>query len=261
MAWYSATDQLGRAVELKARPERIMSLVPSQTELLYDLGAGDQVIGITRYCTHPVHWRKEKKLVGGTKRPDHTLINKLQPDLIIGNKEENRREDIVALEKQFPVWMSDVVTFEDAFSMIQSVADLTGHETEGKRLVASIQLAFSEIKKCGDLSVLYLIWHKPWMAVGSGTFIHSVLSSLGLVNVVTNEDRYPVLSDAQMTELHPDLVFLSSEPYPFFDKHLKDVNLLFPRSKILKVDGEMFSWYGSRLTLAPAYFNSLRIGS
>ncbi|MBS1976639.1 MAG: ABC transporter substrate-binding protein [Bacteroidetes bacterium] len=259
MAWYSATDQMGRVVELKARPERIISLVPSQTELLYDLGAGDQVIGITRYCTHPAQWRKEKKLVGGTKRPEHTLISKLQPDLIIGNKEENRREDIVSLEKQFPVWMSDVVTFEDAFSMIQSVAALTGHETEGKTMITSIQSAFSSMEKFRSLTVLYLIWHKPWMAVGSGTFIHSMLTALGLVNVVANEARYPMLTDAQMTELHPDLVFLSSEPYPFFDTHLKEVNLLFPRSRILKVDGEMFSWYGSRLAIAPAYFNSLQI--
>ena len=102
---------MGVHIELKSAPRRIVSLVPSQTELLYDLGLEDRVVGITKFCVHPDYWRKTKKIIGGTKNFDFDTIRSLQPDLILGNKEENYQQGIAELKKEFPVWMSDIAGF------------------------------------------------------------------------------------------------------------------------------------------------------
>jgi ABC-type Fe3+-hydroxamate transport system substrate-binding protein len=252
-------DQRGKNINIPLPPRRIISLVPSQTELLADLGLEEHVVGITKFCIHPPAWRKTKALVGGTKHFDFEAIHSLQPDLIIGNKEENYKEGIEALEGRYRVWISDIVTLQDAFGMIAGVGQITGSSLAAGRLVDGIRNAFAQIKKHEQLSVLYLIWKKPWMAAGSGTFIHEMLATIGLNNVAGHLPRYPELTPQQIQELKPDLIFLSSEPYPFQDKHKAELQQLCPASKILLVDGEMFSWYGSRLLKAPAYFNSLTL--
>ncbi len=252
-------DQRGKNIAIPFPPRRIISLVPSQTELLADLGLEQQVVGITKFCIHPPVWRKTKALVGGTKHFDFEAIQSLQPDLIIGNKEENYKEGIEALEGRYPVWISDIVTLQDAFGMIAGVGQITGSSLAAGRIIDGIRDAFAQIKRHKQLSVLYLIWKKPWMAAGSGTFIHEMLATIGLNNVTAHLPRYPELTPQQIQELKPDLIFLSSEPYPFQDKHKAGLQELCPASKILLVDGEMFSWYGSRLLKAPAYFNSLTL--
>jgi ABC-type Fe3+-hydroxamate transport system substrate-binding protein len=215
----------------------------------------EEVVGITKFCVHPPHWLKEKTLIGGTKKFHFEIIDRLRPDLIIGNKEENYREGIELLQKKYPVWMSDIITLDDALSMITSVSEITGRQNSGASLVERIRKLFKEMKPV-NASVLYLIWRKPWMGAGKATFINSMLKIMGLENVLQTE-RYPELSEEEMKELHPEVLLLSSEPYPFREGHIEELKRIVPKAKIILVDGEMFSWYGSRLLKAPDYFNKI----
>ncbi|MFZ5971310.1 MAG: ABC transporter substrate-binding protein [Bacteroidota bacterium] len=250
-------DQLHCRVEVVQPVKRIVSLVPSQTELLFDLGLASRIAGVTRFCVHPREARGTKANVGGTKKFDFTQIDRLQPDLIIGNKEENYSEGIETLRQRYPVWMSDIYSLEDATAMMEQIGLLTGTLDTAQQLIAGINRAFAHLAPSPPATVLYLIWREPWMAAAKNTFIDAMLTRLGLLNVLAHEVRYPELSVEVMRALRPDWVFLSSEPYPFSQKHEPALRDLFPESKILLVDGEMFSWYGSRLLQAPAYFQSL----
>lgn len=250
---------MGRQVELVWPPRRIVSLVPSQTELLHSLGLDQQVVGITKFCVHPEGWRMQKKTVGGTKTPHLEAIRALQPELIIGNKEENEQSSIEALAQEFPVWMSDIYTLDDALQMMRRVGEVTDREAQAHKLISTIHQRFLSLPRPKvSPRVLYLIWRKPWMAAGSQTFIHEMLESCGFTNAVANQSRYPELSEGEMQALEPDVVFLSSEPYPFKEKHLAELQALLPQAKLLLVDGELFSWYGSRLLQAPAYFREVQ---
>lgn len=250
------TDQLNRTISIRYPPRRIVSLVPSQTELLFDLGLDEQLVGTTKFCVHPSGKVKTKTKVGGTKNFRVDVIQDLKPDLIIGNKEENYKEGIRLLEKDFPVWMSDIVTLTDALQMISSVGELTGTEVVAGQLINKIRNSFAVIRKAAPQKVLYLIWKKPWMAAGTDTFIHSMLTEIGLTNAL-HQKRYPELTEEQLKQLAPDVIFLSSEPYPFKPPHIAELKELLPNSNIQLVDGEMFSWYGSRLLKAPNYFKNL----
>ena len=252
------TDQLHNKIHLDSYPKRIVSLVPSQTELLFDLGLEEEVVGITKFCIHPEKWRKNKTIIGGTKNFDFDVIDKLQPDLIIGNKEENYLEGIRQLKRTYPVWMSDIVTLEDSYIMIRSLGDVTNKVQEAKELVRKIKLAFAQKFSFVKKRVLYLIWRQPWMAAGTGTFISSMLETIGMQNAM-EEERYPQLSNEELQHCNPDIVFLSSEPYPFQSKHMAELNQLLPGTQVVLVNGEMFSWYGSRLVLAPTYFRQLQL--
>lgn len=248
-------DQLSREVEISSRPERIISLVPSQTELLFDLDLGERVVGITKFCVHPKEWFKTKTRVGGTKQLRCDVIESLKPDLIIANKEENNREDIGRLEKQYPVWVSNVNDLDSALEMITQIGKITG--ANSTNLANEIASKFDKLKPTPQpKKALYLIWKKPYMAAGSDTFINDLLSRCGFENVVL-ENRYPELTESEIVALNPDVVFLSSEPFPFGPTHLPDLAGLLPNAELQLVDGEMFSWYGSRLKLAPAYFSDL----
>lgn len=254
---YTFTDQLNNKVSIPFPPRRIISLVPSQTELLASLGLQDEVVGITKFCVHPAPWLKSKTIIGGTKDFRYEIIDKLQPDLIIGNKEENYEEGIYELQKKYPVWMSDIVTWNDALNMIQGIGQITGKEAEALGIINSVKNAFESLQTFSSQSVLYFIWRKPWMVAGSDTFIHAILEKLNLRNAI-DTSRYPEISNEEIRQLNPDYIFLSSEPYPFQEKHIEELKQISPSSKIILVDGEMFSWYGSRLLHAPLYFNSLR---
>lgn len=251
-------DQMGEAVDVPYPPTRIISLVPSQTELLADLGLSSEVIGVTRFCVRPESWLKSKTIIGGTKQFNFDRIDSLNPDLIIGNKEENYQEGIIALKEKYPVWMSDILSFKDSLSMIESVGALTNRNTQAGEIKSVITQSFQALKPYAGQSVLYLIWRKPWMAAGTNTFIDSMLIRLGLKNIMTST-RYPELTSTAIAQLNPEFVFLSSEPYPFQRKHVTEIQQLCPSAKILLVDGEMFSWYGSRLMKAPEYFKTLPI--
>ena len=253
------TDQLGRELTLQTPPQKIVSLVPSQTELLYHLGLQTEVAGITKFCIHPQHWHQTKTRVGGTKNLDIEKIKTLQPDLVIANKEENVQAQVEELARQFPVWVSDVNTLPQASQMIHAIGNITGKTEAAATIISNIQKGFETFLKPESApTVIYLIWQEPFMSIGGDTFISDMLERAGYTNLLKNSSRYPTLTEAELKVLQPDLLFLSSEPYPFAEKHLQKFQQLLPHTKVALVDGEMFSWYGSRLQYAPAYFTQLQ---
>ena len=256
---FQCKDQLGRTVTLNNfPPKRIISLVPSQTELLFDLGLDEEVIGITKFCVHPQHWFENKKRVGGTKNINIEKIRSLQPDLILANKEENVKEQIEQLEKIAPVWVSDITTFEDALQMINSIGAITNTTSKAESLIKRITTNFSQLQTTNHkLQTCYLIWRNPYMTIGGDTFINDMLNKCGLQNVFEHLMRYPEITIEQLVAANPQLILLSSEPYPFKEKHVEELQPFFNNTKIILVDGEMFSWYGSRMIHAPNYFASL----
>lgn len=251
------TDQMNRQVKIPSEVRRIISLVPSQTELLAWLGLNEEVVGITKFCVHPGKWFQEKQRVGGTKKVKPEIIRQLKPDLIIGNKEENEQSDIELLEREFPVWMSNVVTLEDALEMIRQIGAITGKKDRAEKLAGEITERLSRLPKVAPLRTAYFIWQKPWMVAGSNTFINAMMELWGLQNVFAGGDRYPEISLEDLKKTAPELILLSSEPYPFKARHVAEMKTQFPDSKVVIVDGEMFSWYGNRLLKVPAYLEQL----
>ncbi len=255
----SLIDQTGRTITLEKNPARIISLVPSQTELLFYLGLDKEVIGITRFCVHPEQWFRTKTRIGGTKQINTALIHQLQPDLIIANKEENVKEQVEELATRYPVWVSDINNLEEVYEMISSIAHMVGKPVEGKELIAKIKFEFEQLKSLQDkIRTAYLIWKEPYMTAGGDTFINSMMATAGLENIFANKTRYPQISVDELKALQPELVLLSSEPYPFRQKHIDELQAALPHTTIILADGELFSWYGSRLLKAPAYFSKLR---
>ena len=256
-------DQLGNIIEVQFPPKRIISLVPSQTEFLFDINLESQIVGVTRFCIHPGEGVRSKAKIGGTKRFDIGLIRALSPDLIIGNKEENYREGVEELSALYPVWMSDIFTLGDSFRMMEEIGRITDRQAEANQLLHKIQKSFAEFGKGHvaantPLRCAYFIWRKPYMVAAGSTFINEMLNVLGLVNVFEEQERYPEINPECLAGLNLDVVFLSSEPYSFAEKHLEEFKSLAPMAKVVLVDGEMFSWYGSRLRYVPAYFDQLR---
>jgi ABC-type Fe3+-hydroxamate transport system substrate-binding protein len=251
------TDQMGRLISISYPPKRIISLVPSQTELLFDLGLEKEIIGITKFCIHPRDQFKRSTKIGGTKNLDIQKIKGLKPDLIIGNKEENDRRQIEELMHDFPVWMSDIDALPEALRMITQLGELTNRLEKATRIAFDINEKFSNLnKRDKSLRVVYFIWKDPYMVAGKQTFIDDIISRCGFENVI-NKNRYPEININQLIELNPEYIFLSSEPYPFKNEHVKEIQRICPDSRVFIVDGEMFSWYGSRLLLSPAYLTSL----
>ena len=248
---------MGRRVVLPAAPQRIVSLVPSQTELLFDLGLGAQVMGVTKFCVHPAEARQRAAVVGGTKNFDFEKIAALQPDLIIGNKEENYQAGIEQLAAAFPVWMSDISNLTEALDMIRQVGALTDVAARAAGLATDIGAAFAALPARTGESVAYFIWRKPYMVAATGTFIDEMLRCGGFSNAFASLERYPEITAEQLAAAAPDRVFLSSEPYPFKAKHLAEFRALCPAVQVEVVDGEMFSWYGSRLLKTAGYLPTL----
>lgn len=266
------TDKLNNSVNLSFSPIRIVSLVPSQTELLYSLGLDEEVVGITKFCVHPEEWFRSKQRVGGTKTVKTDVVKTLQPDLIIANKEENVKEQIDELRQVAPVWVSDINTLEDALDMITSIGRLVDTQDRANELARQIQEAFSQIVPVNEkMLAAYLVWKDPYMAAGGDTFIHDMLSRCGLTNIFQDINRYPEVTITKISTsnntglitnplsslMNCQLLLLSSEPYPFKKQHLDELQILLPFTKIILVDGEMFSWYGSRLLYSAQYFKNL----
>lgn len=237
---------------------RIVCLVPSITELLHTLQLEAELVGITRFCVHPKAWHQSKPRVGGTKDPKIPEIFALHPDLIIASKEENIKEHIEALAEKVPVWLTDVTTVEQAMLMITDIGYITGRLPAAQALQAELRQSWQQVQ--GILPpkrVAYFIWRKPYMLAAGDTYISSVLQHAGLENVMANVNRYPQVDAAQLQALAPELVLLSSEPYPFRQKHIEELQALLPQSHVLLADGEMWSWYGSRMLHVPAYLRQL----
>jgi len=251
------TDQIHHNITFNSYPKRIISLVPSQSELLWDLGMKDELVGITKFCVHPQEMFKSITKIGGTKTLHIDKIRALNPDLIIGNKEENEQAQILELQKEFPVWMSDIYDLKTSLEMINRIGLLVNQPARTTEISTAIQSSFNHLQGL-QKSVLYLIWKDPYMAAGRSTFIGDMLLKMGLMNILEDEQaRYPELSLEAIKNLNPELIYLSSEPYPFKEKHIKDLQRSLPQSNIQLVDGELFSWYGSRLLKTVDYFNEL----
>ena len=258
---YSTVDQMGRKLALRHPPQRIISLVPSQTELLWYLGLEETVVGITKFCVRPPEWFRSKQRVGGTKQLHYDRIEALCPDLIIGNKEENQKRAIEQLAQKYPVWMSVIHTLNDALDMMLQLGKITQKEKQAKQLQNQLLSDFQYLEqapKTKPAQVVYLIWKNPYIVVAKNTFIDYLLTLAGFENCFAHMERYPQVTKEQIREANPDFIFLSSEPYPFKEKHINDFRTTYPNAGIELVDGEVFSWYGSRLLGFKPYVMSLR---
>tara|TARA_B110000285_G_scaffold232237_1_gene302836 strand:+ start:6716 stop:7486 length:771 start_codon:yes stop_codon:yes gene_type:complete len=247
-------DQMNNTIRLAETPCRIVSLVPSQTQLLHSLGLNEEVVGITKFCIHPDDWFRSKNRIGGTKNVNIDKVRSLNPDLIFANKEENTKEDIEALRMIAPVWLSDIFNLEDSIAMIKSFGEIVNKLDEASLIIQKIESAFRELASFDfkKRSVLYFIWNEPGYTAGKGTFIDDMLKRCDLENVI-KENRYPEVP----LNINPEVVFLSSEPFPFKEKHIELYQKRYPKAIIKIVDGEMFSWYGSKLIESPKYFKTL----
>lgn len=249
-------DQMNNEMTFDAVPKRIVSLVPSQTELLFDLNLESEVVGITKFCIHPQQWFQAKQRIGGTKNVNIELVKSLQPDLIIGNKEENTQADIELLKQISPVWMSDIDNLEQSIEMIREIGKITNRLVLSEELIHSIESNFNSLRKKSTdrWTCLYFMWKDPYFTVGKNTFIDAMIKQCGGINLQVGV-RYPEWDFSK--KIQPDVVLLSSEPYPFNENHIDFFQEKYPNSKIVLVDGEYFSWYGSRLKNAPSYFEKL----
>lgn len=238
--------------------QNIISLVPSLTELVIDLGLEDRLVGRTRFCVHPKEKVANIPIVGGTKNPRLDKIREINPDYIIANKEENRSQDITQLMADYEVNVTDIATIDDALITIHELGQVFAVPDRAKQLISDIQERLEDRPDLSPLRTAYMIWKDPWMTVGHDTYIHDVLDHWNLPNVFADQKRYPTFDLDELKEYNPDLVLLSSEPYPFKEKHLAAVEKACPAARVLLVEGEWFSWYGSHMKHAFARLNGWR---
>lgn len=243
---------MGRELQCEKPPSRIVSLVPSLTELLVDMGLGDRIVGVTKFCVHPQEIKKQATIIGGTKTLKNEVIIGLQPDLIIANKEENNKAQVDELCEHYTVYITDIKSTIDTLEFVSDLESIFNIATGIKE---SISQSLPEAIFNNE-SVLYFIWKNPWMSIGGDTYIHHILEYLGLRNVLGDQLRYPELN-LSTVDRRIDYIFLSSEPFPFKEEHKLELEKLFPKAKVLLVDGEAFSWYGSRILHLDHYFQSL----
>ena len=255
-------DQIGREIQLKSVPKRIISLVPSQTELLCDLALENELVGITKFCVHPYHLKSTKTIVGGTKKVNFEKIKALNPDFILCNKEENSYDFLPELEKMAPTYFSDVNTIQDSIDLILRLGSIFNRRTESDNLAHKIEFKLNDFKQFildkPIRKVAYFIWTNPWMVAANDTYINELLKLNKFHNIYNHMSRYPKIELNKIRhEGDPDVIILSSEPFPFKDEHAMKIGTFTNRSITVFGDGEMFSWPGSRILLAFDYFKKL----
>lgn len=238
--------------------KRIISLVPSLTELLIDLGLKENMAGRTKFCVHPEDEVESIEIIGGTKNPDIEHITSLAPDFILANKEENKKKDIEKLSIATTTMVTEIDSVSDALIAIHEIGQLFNRETEAAKIIERINKAMAAKPETPPLRTIYLIWKNPWMSVGKGTYIHDVMQMYNLENLFENQRRYPRTTLPEMQDLNPELILLSTEPYPFKEKNITELQELFPDAKVELVNGEWFSWYGSRMYRAFEELNTWR---
>ena len=236
---------------------KIVSLVPSITETLFDFGlTKNEVIGRTKFCIHPEELVKNVQIIGGTKNLNIEKIKALKPDLIIANKEENEKLQVEELMKDLKVWVTDIQTLEDNSQFITEVGILLNEKDKALSFNQEILKILIDKANLSTKKVSYLIWKNPYMTIGSDTFIHDVLEKMGLENICKNQTRYPEISLAEMQKA--EFILLSSEPFPFQQKHIDELQNELPNSKIILVDGEAFSWFGTHISKCAEYYKNLQ---
>ena len=231
---------------------RIVSLCPSLTELVFDIGLGDSLVARTKFCVHPQPQVEAIEKVGGTKNPKIARIVELAPDIVLMNEEENRIEDAGALSAAgVNCHTSMPRTIAETAAMVRSIGAALGRSQQGDVIARDIETRGAEVAARAHEPVryAYLIWREPWMTVNNDTFVHALLANAGGVNVFgTMPDRYPTVTLEQIREASPDVVLLSTEPFPFAERHIEELagKTGIPRERIVVVDGELLSWHGSR---------------
>jgi len=240
---------------------RIISLVPSQTELLIDLGLEENIVGVTKFCIHPKHLLKTKTIVGGTKNIKIDRIKNLQPDIILCNKEENTKEIVEACQQIAFTHVSDIFTLTDSLELISLYGSFFEKQVDAKKMINKLESKIIDFKKFIEnkksRKVAYFIWRNPWMVAASNTFINHLLELNKFDNVYANAKRYPEVNIKDILKKKPELILLSSEPFPFKENHITEIKEHTNNSIPILVDGEYFSWYGSRLLKAFDYFKEL----
>ena len=251
-------DAHNRCLSLPHVPQRIISLVPSITETVFTLGAGARVVGVTSYCTHPPDGVASVTQVGGTKDPNLETIERLEPDLIIINDEENRKEDFQALvERDFPVYVTAPRTVAEGIRLVEQLGPVVGCQEQAQMLAESLwqpyQAATNACKEAERLRVFCPIWRKPWMSFNHETYSDDMLRCCGGENVLqTKGERYFSLSLDEVAAADPHIVLLPSEPYPFAEKHFIHLEPLKKTAAgrgghFYCVDGMALCWYGPRI--------------
>jgi ABC-type Fe3+-hydroxamate transport system substrate-binding protein len=236
------------------RRMRVVSLCPSLTELVFDLGLGDSLVGVTEYCVHPAEGVRRVEKVGGTKTPDVARIAALAPDLVLLNEEENRREDAEALTAAgVPCHVSFPRDALETAAMVRDIGAALDSADAAESIARDIEQRRERVlaaaRGAREVSWAYLIWRKPWMSVNADTFAHALLSQAGGRNVFASRDeRYPVVTPEELAAADPELVLLCSEPFPFEDRHARELSEAtgLPLQRFRLADGEYLSWHGSR---------------
>lgn len=235
---------------------KVVSLVPSITEALFDLGLTEnEIVGRTKFCIHPEEKVKNVAIIGGTKNINIDKIKALQPDLILANKEENIKEQVEALMDDFKVIVTNVENIEDNYYLLKNLGKIFNKEERAQLFNLKIYEILNEAKIKSNIKVAYLIWKNPYMTIGSDTFIHKILGEIGFENIFKDKKRYPEIQTEDLAEA--DIIMLSSEPFPFKEKHIEELREFYPDKKIMIVDGEAFSWYGTHIAKCENYFKEL----
>ncbi len=249
-------DALGKTIKIDTSKLSIVCLVPSLTEFLFDIGLEDVIVGVTKFCVHPAAAKRNCTIIGGTKNVHIQKIRDIQPTLVIASKEENVQEQINELQAFTTVMVTNISTIENAITTLHKIGQVVNKEENTAFITNQIVLSFNTILQYNNYSVLYFIWQNPYMVAGTDTFINSMLQKAGFTNCITT-NRYPTLTDKEIVHLNPQIIMLSSEPYPFKETHINAFKTLLPTAKIIIVDGEIFSWYGSRMLHSAKYISTL----
>ena len=256
------TDSTGKKIQFFEAPKRVVSLIPSITETLFDLGVGDAVAGISKYCVHPEDGVKQKQKVGGQKNPDFEVIEKINPDLIILNQEENKPEHIEWLSRRYKTWVTYPRSFKDAECLVRELGQVFSVESKAAEFAGQITDSIAELhlNHRKKRRALYLIWRNPWMSINQDTFIHSAMNLHGLENVwAQKNDRYFEVSSKDIESADPDVIILPDEPYHFKEKHKSEFMHLsisaVRNNRIFLADGTYFCWYGTRTAKASRYIH------
>lgn len=255
-------DQLEREIIINSKPQRIISLVPSLTELIVDLGLEKKIVGITQFCKHPYHLKSTKTIVGGTKKVDFEIIKQLKPDFILCAKEENTTEMVADLEKIAPVFVADVKSIQESITLIEILGKILHCQTVSENLILKINFHLTDFKNFTKYlprkKVAYFIWENPWMVAGGDCYINDLLKLNNFINVYEENGRYPeIVIENIRKDGNPKLILLPTEPFPFKDDHAFEIGRHSNHAKTVFVEGEMFSWYGSRLLKAIPYFKKM----
>lgn len=258
----SVTDSSNKTVSFSVPPQRVVCLIPSITETFFDLGLGDALAGVSKFCNHPAGGVLNKIKVGGQKDPDLEKIKAIDPDLIIMNREENKPEHIEFLSRYYRTWVTYPRSFRDAGKLILDIGTVFNVGTKARAYADRVRKTADELslRNGQKIKTLYLIWRNPWMSINRDTFIHDTLSVHGMDNVFArNSQRYFEITDQDIQAANPEIIILPDEPYRFKEKHITEfshipVSAVRDRS-IFLVDGTYFCWYGTRTARASEYIS------